>query len=191
VVILKNGSLKTVLRVSGINFDLKSDAEQEAIEANYQSFLNTLTFPVQIIIQSRKLRLDRYISRIESLIPSQQTELLQNQTLGYIAYMKSLLEYANVMKKEFFIVVSYYPPVLEKRGGIGSLLGFKKKVSIEQTEALFQKNKEALMQRAANVVSALAGCGVRAISLNTKELVELFYNLYNPQIAEYEKLTVE
>jgi len=188
VVILRDGSLKMVLRVSGINFDLKSEAEQGAIEAAYQSFLNSLDFPIQIVVQSRKLRLDSHVKKLESVLQKQTNELLQMQTQSYVEYVKSLLEYANIMRKDFFIIITFAPSVVQK-GGLFSIFG--KKEAPAQTEQAFQKNKLILIQRTESVVSALSGCGVRAISLNTKELIELFYNLYNPQIAEYEKLTGE
>ncbi|NIM46785.1 MAG: hypothetical protein GTN40_01340, partial [Candidatus Aenigmarchaeota archaeon] len=122
VIILKDGSLRVILMANAVNFELKSEDEQSAIEYSYQNFLNSLDFPIQILIRSKHLELDGYIKKIEELTKKQESELLQMQTLAYVDQIKSLLEYANIMDKEFYIVIPYYPKAIEKSGFVKNLL---------------------------------------------------------------------
>jgi len=184
-VVVKGGGLRAVLRVQGVNFDLKSEAEQNAIIASFQGFLNSLSFPIQMLIRSRKLDLDNYLDQLNKAQESQQNELLRMQTLEYIDFIKRLLEVANIMSKEFYVVVPYSPSVTQK-GGIFTL--FSKKAAQRGKEKAFSQNKTALEDRVESVITALEEMGLRAQELSTQELVEMFYNIYNPAVSTREKL---
>lgn len=104
---MKDGGMRIVLECSAINFLLKSTEEQDAIILSFQRFLNALDFPIQIIVQSKKLNIDEYIQKLQNYALQQKNPLLQNQTYEYIAFLKKLIEVAQIMKKSFYIVVPY------------------------------------------------------------------------------------
>ncbi len=186
VVILKTGEFRAVLMCSTVNFDLKSPDEQEAILLQYQNFLNSLDFPIQIFIQSRKLDIRPYIAALEERIKQQTNDLLKIQTREYADFIKTVTEQTNVMKKYFFVVVSYTPNSLvgRKAGGGGGLLsglfGSKKKQGGKARLEEFEEQRSQLEQRIAIVTQGLGRVGIRPVALGTEELVELFYKIFNP-----------
>lgn len=188
IIILKDGSLRTVLLASAVNFELKSESEQNAIEYAYQNFLNSLDFPIQIVAQSRKLYLDGYVRKLEELPAQQDNEFLQVQTQAYLDFVKTLLEYAVLMDKKFYVIIPFF--TAQKKGGVLSDITkvFQPQQKVTLTEEAFETYKSTLLQRTNLVAQNLASTGVRCVSLNTQELAELFYSIYNPQVAEYEKL---
>jgi type IV secretory pathway VirB4 component len=183
IVILKDGSLRIVMLTTSINFDLKSQKEQNAIIYAYQGFLNSLSFPIQIVMQSRKLDLTGYLANLKNRIPETESELLRIQTQDYINFIERLLNVANIMNKRFYIVIPFFPPVLKKEGFWQK---FNNKVKTSETVldiTNFEKYKRELEQRAGVVASGLAGIGLRAAQLSTKELIELYYQTYNPDLS--------
>ena len=188
IVVLKNGGLRLVMLCSATNFDLKSEEEQNAIVAGYQSFLNSLEFPIEIVIQSRHMDLTKYLAKLQNLIPAASNTLLQAQIKDYIFFITSLLKVANIMDKKFFIVIPYELPLAKKENFLENL-----KQNISKKESVinltnFAKYKKELIDRAEIVASDLSGLGLRALQLNTQELVELFYSTYNPDTGRSEKL---
>ncbi len=187
VVLLKRGGMRAILLASSINFALKSIEEQDVIVYKYQSFLNSLDFPVQIMIASRKFNIDPYIQTLRGLEAKQENELLKIQTMEYINFVQGLTEMTNIMSKSFYIVVPYSPIVIPaKIGFFKKILGQKKQNNNNETD--FQKHKTQLWQRVEFVMSGLGGAGIRTVPLNTEELVELFYKLYNPSAKESPEL---
>ncbi|MEA2097968.1 MAG: hypothetical protein U9P70_02745 [Patescibacteria group bacterium] len=183
LVVMKNGSMKAVLMVSSINFALKSIDEQDAIIYHYQSFLNSLDFSVQIVINSRKLNLDNYLQILKDQEKKQMNELLRMQTSNYIEYIQGLVKMANIVSKTFYIVVPF--SVSESKGGALSVLkGFGSSSKLMSSRTTFEKYKDQLFQRVDHVIENLSGTGLRMTMLNTQELIELYYNLYNPEISE-------
>ncbi len=189
IVVLKNGDLRSVLMARSTNFALKSEQEKNAIIYAYQGFVNSLNFPIQIIIRSKKLDLDNYINRLEELKNKQTNELLALQTTQYIEFIKGLLEVCNIMTKGFYIIVPQTPSIIEKGGFLSKMFGsVSKKQSLKKGQSNFEINKVKLLQRVDMVTSGLGSVGIRSTQLNTQELVELFYNIYNPGLAHREKL---
>lgn len=195
VVILKNGGFRAILLASSVNFALKSTEEQDAVIYKYQSFLNSLDFSVQIMVASRKFNIDPYIQTIRGLEAKQDNELLKIQTTEYINFIKSLTEMTNIMTESFYVVIPYAPVILPGKSGgfFKKLFGGRGKNSQEpnieaEDEAEFQKNKTQLWQRVEFAMSGLGGAGVKTVPLNTEELVELFYKLYNPNAKETPEL---
>ncbi len=191
VVILKNGGLRRVLMVSGVNFELKSHEEQEIITYAYQSFLNSLDFSVQLVVHSRKLNIGGYLEMLKERQAEEPNELLKNQISEYVEFIRSFVEMNAVMVKTFFAVVPY-DPIQIPTGGKKILDLFKfggknKTASLEQT--LEQKIVQ-LEQRTDHVINGLAQVGLRVVALNKEELIELFYNLYNPQAVEKKELQI-
>ncbi|MCE9629046.1 MAG: hypothetical protein K8Q91_03575 [Candidatus Vogelbacteria bacterium] len=184
VVILRDGGLRLVLIASSINFALKSADEKTAILLQYQNFLNSLDFHIQIFIQSRRLDISPYISTLEVRLKEQTNELLKVQTREYIGFIKSFTENNNVMTKTFFISIPYEPAVYKNKDSLfnkivpASLFG-QKNNTVSETDN-FQENRAQLEQRVDVVKQGLNRIGVRTEQLGTEELVELYFKLFNP-----------
>lgn len=190
VIVLKDGSLRAVLMTSAINFALKSGGEQDSIIYGYQRFLNSLTFPVQILIQSRQLDLEYYIDKLAKRAETQEVELIKLQILEYSEFIKRLISVTNIMDKRFFLVVPFYPQGTEQLKGFSKLFSTSdtKKLEQKQREDDFVKGKVQLLQRVEAVASGLGSLGLRAVTLNSEELVELFYSIYNPSTSSKQRL---
>lgn len=192
VVILKNGGIRAVLKATALNFNLKSEQEQNALIAGYQAFLNTLDFPVQIVIRSKKMDIDLYIDKLRKLSETQQNPLLKQQTLEYADFIQKLVEYADIMSKEFYVVVPYNPYRMEKANFLEKFLSRLRPrdsyAEIKKRHAEFETLKKDLGQRLNVVKTGLENCGVKCEQLTTQELIELFYNIYNPQVSRNEKV---
>ena len=186
IVVLKDGSMRGVVLASSLNFSLKSEDERNAIIMQFQDFLNSLDFAVQISIQSRRLDIRPYIALLEDRYKEQVNDLMKIQTQEYIEFIKKFTETVNIMTKSFFIVVSYDPAMINVKGGvIGGL--FKKKSAGEELkakQASFEENRTQLEQRVSVVEQGLSRCGIRVIRLGTEEVIELFYKIFNPGDAE-------
>lgn len=182
-IVLKSGALRSVLLVSSINFDLKSSQEQDAIISQYQSFLNSLDFPVQIVISSRRFNIGPYLELLKTQENEQQNELLHFQISEYKNFIKNLTEVSNIMAKFFYVVVPFAPSEDEKSGLLGQLGGiFQPKKTIGMKDEQFETYRSQLLQRVDHVAAALSGTGVHVTQLETEELIELLYNSYNPSL---------
>jgi len=189
--ILKNGGLRRVLMVSGINFELKSEEEQNVITAAYQNFLNTFDFSVQIVIHSRKLNIEGYLSNLAERQALEQNELLKNQISEYIEFIRSFVELNAVMAKTFFVVVSYESINLPSGGKkLLDMFKFGSKSKTPTAEENLEQKLIQLNQRTELVINGLTQVGLRVVALNDEELVELFYNLYNPETIEKKEIKI-
>ncbi len=182
IILLKNGSLRAILEVSAINFELRSEEEQLAIIQNFQRFINSIDFPLQIVVSSRQLRIDDYLKQIDQAVNDSQNELLKIQGTEYGKFVKELLTLSNIMDKRFFISVPFYVYEAPSKTGIMQSLksifnpsGSVKKILPEQLETY----KNQLLQRAELIFDGLVGLGLKARILEKDELVNLFYGLYN------------
>jgi type IV secretory pathway VirB4 component len=182
VAVLKNGGLRLVLICSSLNFSLKSPDEQQALIFQYQNFLNSLDFHVQIFIQSRKLNIQPYLMVLEKRLTEQNNELIKIQTKEYIEFIKKFTETVNVMAKSFFVVIPYDPLIIDvTRGGLLNRFRGGSKQSAEQVKKdNFEESKTQLEQRTSVVEQGLARVGVRTAPLGTEELVELYFKIFNP-----------
>lgn len=182
--ILKNGGLRMVLKTSSVNLNLKSEQEQNAVIYSYQNFLNSLEFPIQIVIRSKKLDLEQYIEKLKKIGVKQSNPLLQKQTFEYIEYVSRLVEYADIMEKQFYVVIPQDPIGEERRSFLKSFLESifpgDNLGKIKQRHAQFAELKKRIMQRVNTVRAGLEGCGLHVEALNTQELIELYYETYNP-----------
>ena len=186
IVILKDGSMRAVILASSLNFSLKSEDERQAIILQFQDFLNSLDFAIQISIQSRRLDIRPYIALLENQYKEQINDLMKIQTREYIEFVKKFTETTNIMTKSFFIVVSYDPAMINIKGGIGGRFFQKKSVSeeSEDKQASFDENRTQLEQRVSVVEQGLSRCAIRVIKLGTEEVIELFYKIFNPGDTE-------
>ena len=192
VVYLKGGGIRRILAVGGINFDLKSQEEQEIILHAFQGFLNTLDFSIQIFIHSRKVNVETYLQKIEERKAEEQNELLKIQVGDYIEFVKTFVRDNPIVTKTFFIVVPYETSKISTP--TKGLLGFFKKKPASETKTdervEHQKQTFQLGQRVDEVIQGLGGIGVHAQPLEDEEITELFYNLYNPALTEKEDLAI-
>lgn len=184
VVVLKDGGLRAVILANSVNLSLKSYDEQRATIMQFQSFLNTLDFPIQISVQSRKLDIRPYLALLENRMKIQNEPLLKLQTAEYIEFIKNFTESVSIMTKNFFIVVPYTPQVFNYQKGILSGLSLfskkdKKGVELEKQLA-FEEKRSQLEQRVGVIQQGLGRCGVKSAQLGTEEVVEMFYKVFNP-----------
>jgi hypothetical protein len=182
VVILKNKSLRGVLMISSLNFALKSEEEQQAIIFQFQTFLNSLDFSLQIVVQSRKLNITGYLEKIKQLETNQTNELLKTQTASYYDFIKSLIETGTIMSKNFFIVVPYSVLETQVSAGTESLVRMPRVPVL--TEEQFQRCKSQLWQRMEFLALGLRRMGLQTVALATPELIEFFWALHHPKEAE-------
>jgi len=194
--ILKNGGLRAVMEVSSINFSLKSEEEQDSIIGSYQKFMNSLDFPVQILVRSRKLDIDNYLEGLRQKMRDLENVLLQEQMKDYIEYVRKLVEYSDIMEKRFFVVIPQNPARAEKKSLISKFLAYimpdDTVMDILKRRKEFKSLKNQLDQRANVVETALGNCGLSINQLKTEEIIELFYQVYNPQLARVQKMgTIE
>lgn len=179
VVIKKDGEMLMVLLASSVNFALKSLDEQRAILQQFQSFLNTLDFSLQISVQSRKLNIEPYLGLLGTLESKQDNDLMRIQLREYMEFIRSFTNDVDVMSKSFFVVIPYSPTKLNVSKGVTNFFSPGSSSTLS-TDQQFEEHRLQLEQRVAMVVQGLAGVGVRTMTLQKDDLVELFYHLYNP-----------
>ncbi|MDP3964965.1 MAG: hypothetical protein Q8Q20_04940 [bacterium] len=189
-VVLKDGTLRSVILVSSINFALKSEDEQNAIIQAYTQFLNSFEFPVQVVIQSRQLDIDEYLDRLEKVEKEQTNELLKMQTREYRQFVTELIELADIMSKRFYVVVPYIPSTVKTTKKF--LDRVKELVTPSQVITLkkgqFDKYRTELTKRVDFLVSGLGAMSLKAVALDTQSLIELYYNTYNPETYDQQEL---
>ena len=197
-VVVKGGSLRQIIMVSGVNFALKSEAEQNIIVQAYQNFLNGLDFNLQIIIHSRKVNVEKYLEHISRFEKSASSPLIQNQASEYAEFIRGFVSKNAIMEKTFLVIVPFASVALPSTESITKnipLPFFKKKTEGEIKEGAaeaarqrFQEDLMQLKQRTAQVLDGLYSTGLEAVTLNTEQLIQLFYNFYNPETVEREKM---
>jgi hypothetical protein len=189
MVVMIDGSMRAVIACKSINFDLMSDREREGVEYSYQNFLNSLNFPIQILVRSQRVDIGPYLDKLVTTRRTQDNMLLGVLMDDYINYIDVLSQEANIMEKSFYIVVPYFP-----KGDAANLLdqgkGFFGKLFAKPTNtvtridtATYQKAKDEIKNRVDNVIAGMFQIGVQSIQLDTKSLGELYYNFYNPDTA--------
>lgn len=192
--IMNDGSMRAIVACQSINFDLMSDREREAVEYSYQNFLNSLYFPVQILIRSQKVDIGPYLDLLERIRRDQDNMLLGVLMDDYISFIAALAQETNIMDKSFFIVIPYYPAgdvnsaVNQSKNLLGSLFGSTTQQRIRIDEVTYNKSKDEIRNRVQTVINGLLQIGIRSAQLNTKELGELYYNVYNPDTAVREPI---
>lgn len=190
-VLLKNGGLRAVLEVEALNFNLKSETEQQGIISGYESFVNTLHFPVQILVRSSKMNIDPYLAQLRALADKQENPLLKDQTTAYANFVEKLVDIADIMQKRFYVIV---PVDMNPR----------KKTLVEQffnwispddniTKAMsrnreFIAGSKELRERVTLVQTGLENIGLQSKRMTTHELIQLYYSIYNPRTSEEQKL---
>lgn len=181
VIVLKNGELRSVLITSSLNLSLKSDDEQQAILLQFQNLLNSLDFPIEFFIQSRRLNIKPYLELLQARSGEVKEDLLKIQIHEYIGFISKFAEESNIMTKHFFIVVPYMPALGQNSAQANKLLSFGLgSAPTGADQGSFESSRIQLEQRTATVMQGLTRFGLRAQRLGTEEVVELFYKLFNP-----------
>lgn len=192
MVMMKDGSSRMVLRVHALNFNLKSTEEQDAILMSYQRFLNALSFPIQIMIRSLKVDIESYINKLKNLALKQPNPLLQEQTYKYVDFLTTLIDLAQIMKKEFYIVVPYdleNNESVRKTDVFGVFKSFWSALAQEESVADIRSNRVRMTrlkkwnyERLSQIKMSLESIGLKADEVEKTELVKLIYNYYNPRV---------
>tara|TARA_B100000508_G_scaffold136427_1_gene129460 strand:- start:7353 stop:7985 length:633 start_codon:yes stop_codon:yes gene_type:complete len=179
MVVLKNGQLNMVLLATSINFALKSTDEQAAILRNFQSFLNTIDFSLQIYVQSRRLDISPYLEQLAAREGEQDNDLMRIQLREYINFVDTFVKEVDIMTKNFFVVVPYTPINTNIKSNLSGILGGKTQ-SVAIDEASLAEHRTQLEQRVSVVEQGLNRIGVRTAALDDEALVELYYHIFNP-----------
>lgn len=179
IIVLKDGSLRAILLASSLNFALKSADEQQSILFQFQNFLNSLNFSIQIYTQSRKLDIRPYLNLLESKLKDQVGDLMKMQTREYMEYIKNIAESTNIMTKNFFIIIPYSPAVLSGVNAVKKSF-FGNKTNVNDEKSFFEENRSQIQQRMQVVESGLVQCGIHVAEMETEKLIELFYRTFNP-----------
>ncbi len=196
IVIMNDGSFRSIVMVKSINFDLMSPQEQEAVEYSYQGFLNSLYFPIQIFIRSQKIDLQPYIAKLDKIRTEHDNMLLAMLMEDYLVYIDQLSQQTNIMDKKFYIVIPYFPVTEVQKAltqsknflsGVKGLFATKEQ-RVTINEADLEKAKSELRNRVQSVLAGLMQCGVQGLPLDTQELIELLYDTYNPDTATRQQL---
>lgn len=194
MVVMKDGSFRAIVACQSINFDLMSSREREGVEFSYQNFLNSLYFPVQIFIRSQRVDIGPYLDRLVAIRRGQDNMLLNVLMDDYINFIDILAQEANIMDKSFYVVVPFFPAgdmnaIKEQAVGFfGKIFSKPQTETIKIDTASYTKAKDEIKNRVDAVTSGLFQMGVKSVQLNTKELGELYYNVYNPDTAVREPL---
>jgi hypothetical protein len=196
IVIMNDGTFRAVIMIKSINFDLMSPQEQEAVEYSYQGFLNSLYFPIQIFIRSQKVDLQPYIAKLDKIRTEHDNMLLAVLMEDYINYINDLSQQTNLMDKRFYVVIPFFPTTDVQKALTQSktfLNGLKalfvpqeQRVTINEADLV--KAKDELRNRVQSVLSGLLQCNVQGLPLDTQELIELYYDTYNPDTATRQQL---
>lgn len=198
IVIMNDGTFRSVLMLKSVNFDLMSPQEQEAVEFAYQGFLNSLYFPIQIFVRSQKVDLQPYLEKLDKIRAEHDNMLLAMLMEDYLIYMDNLAQQTNIMDKKFYIVIPYDKSTENAKKAIaadsrGFISGLMNLFNNQETHVVINENdletaKSELRNRVQAVLSGLAQCGVQGLPLDTQELIELYYDTYNPDTATRQQL---
>ncbi len=184
IIVLKDEGLRAIVLANSVNLSLKSSDEQKATILQFQDFLNTLDFPVQISIQSRRLDIRPYLLLLENRMKVQNEPLVKLQTKEYMEFIRNFTETVSIMTKSFFVVVPYTQINLGKDSGVSVLKGFfskKNKEELQKEEQLdFEEKRSQLEQRVSIIQQGLGRCGIKSAQLGSEEVIEVFYKVFNP-----------
>jgi type IV secretory pathway VirB4 component len=196
IVIMNDGSFRAVVMAKSINFDLMSPQERDSVEFAYQGFLNSLYFPVQIFVNSRKVDLRPYIEKLDKIRSEHDNMLLALLMEDYIGYIDALAQQTNIMDKKFYVVIPFFnvpdvqQAITQSKNffvGLKDLFSNKEQhVTINEQD--LDKAKDELRNRVQAVLGGLQDAGIKSIPLDTQELIELYYDVYNPDTATRQQL---
>lgn len=190
--IMKDGSSRMVLKVHAVNFNLKSEEEQDAIIIGYQRFLNSLRFPIQIIVRSLKVDIEGYLMKLKNLALKQKNPLLQEQTYRYVDFLTNLIDMAQIMKKDFYIVVPFdmdEDKSVRDTGIVWVFRTFWAAITQEETVSSIRDKrrrsdslKKGNYERLSTIKTSLEGIGIKSDEVKKDDLIKLLIGYYNPKV---------
>jgi type IV secretory pathway VirB4 component len=190
-VVLRDGSLRQIIKVTPVPTELRSTQEQEAVVHQFRSFLNALRFPIQIVIQGRRVDLSKYMQKLQNVAVEEANELLKVQLVDYLDFIERLSNEVNIMDRTFYVIVPHSKAVSDattKKSFLDKILGGKKTKETVYTTEEFKELHTQLMEKTQIVSGRLESMGIRSQTLQTQELIELFYNVYNPEEATAQRI---
>lgn len=185
IIILKNNTAMSVLQTTAINFDLLSEDEQDAMIFAFAGLLNSLTYPIQIFIRSKRMDISNYLARLETAKSKAHNQNLVTQIERYENFIRNLVSKNQVLDKRFYVVVPDFGSIIPQITTLGSL--YHHRPEGLNKWGILEKAKVNLQPKIDHLTKQLAQIGIRAVRLNTKDLVELFYDLYNPEVSREQK----
>lgn len=196
IVIMNDGSFRSVVMVKSINFDLMSQAEREAVEYAYQGFLNSLYFPIQIFMRSQKVDIRPYLERLDKIRQEHDNMILALLMEDYLVFIDNLALQTNIMDKKFYVVIPYFPSIdvqkalTQSKNFFSGLQGLfrPKEQHVTINEQDLATAKDELRNRIQAVLGGLQQSGIQGLPLDTQELIELYYDTYNPDTATRQQL---
>ncbi|MEI7792431.1 MAG: hypothetical protein WCI57_03050 [Candidatus Berkelbacteria bacterium] len=191
VIIMKDGSYRLILQVNAVNFALKSEQEQNSIIFQFQSFLNSLHFPIEISIRSRRLDLTPYLNKISTIAQNQTNELTRIQAEDYIGFVAKLITIANIMKKSFYVAIQHNTINVKNTGLFDKFFSKNSQTfdHVKISDVEFKESTNKLTEKANIVANGLGGLGIHCQQLTTEEIIELFYSIYNPDESTKQRIT--
>jgi len=188
LVILKNGGVRLVLSCTAVNFDLLSEVEQDAIIAAYSALLNSLSFPIQVIVRSKKMDISFYLNKLKEAEKEQTNHFLKKRIASYRNYVEQLISKGEVLDKSFYVVIPYQEGILTSpENPLKKFFSPRKKIVLNKN-AILKKAKIQLEPKKEHLIKQFNKIGIKAKQLNTQELIELFYDIYNPDLARRQHL---
>lgn len=187
LVVFKDGSCVLIIETSAVNFGLLSEREQDALIYAFAAFLNSLSFPVQILISSRKMDISSYLELIKNQAKKQQSEKMRDQIQKYHQFITNIVQENEVLEKRFFIVLPFVALELGVKGGVPTLGKTKKRLPYN-IAYIIKRAQTSLFPKRDHILRQLSRLGLRGVQLSTQQLIELYYNLFNPEISKEEKI---
>lgn len=188
LVLLKNGGARLVLSCTAVNFNLLSEIEQDAIIAAYSALLNSLSFPIQVVIRSKKMDISFYLDKLKAVEEEQTNKFLKKRIASYRNYVEQLISKNEVLDKSFYVVIPYQEAVLTaSENPLKKLFSRQEKVILNKN-AVLKRAKVQLEPKKEHLIKQFNKIGIRAEQLNTQELIELFYDIYNPDLSRQQHL---
>ena len=191
-IILKTGGAAVVLQTTAVNFDLLSEREQDSMIAAYAGLLNSLSFPIQVVIRSKKMDVSTYLEKLQHVEEGQPNEKLRGQIRGYHKFIEELITQNDVLDKKFYVVIPYGTISVAAAPGpfdwVTDLFGLRTKRVQVDVDYVLKKAQSQLLPKRDHLIKEFAKVGIKARQLKTEELVALFYDIYNPTSAREQKI---
>lgn len=188
IIVLKNGGARLVLSCTAVNFDLLSEIEQDAIIAAYSALLNSLSFPLQVVVRSKKMDISFYLEKLKEVEKEQTNRYLKRRIASYRNYVEQLISKNEVLDKSFYIVIPYQETLLTSpESPLKKLLPRRQRIVLNKN-AVLKKAKIQLEPKKEHLIKQLNKVGIKAEQLATQELIKLFYDIYNPDLARQQHL---
>lgn len=197
LVILKNGTSCAVLETTAVNFDLLSEIEQDAIIAAFSMLLNSITFPIQITLRSKRLDISKYIEKVYNVETKITDPLLKRQAESYRKFVQEVIKQNEVLSKQFYVVIPMLQSTFAFEPGSGpfdwvlKLFGTHTKRVDVDIEKTIKEAETNLAPKIAHIIGEFNRLGIRTKQLTTQEIVELYFDIYNPSTIHGQRIRTQ